>query len=431
MRKIEYFKMAAQAGNYKYADWIISCFCLSAPESSSGLKETTKPYPYELKYDQIGYYFIRDNEQVRIEDATIQEPLLKYEEVLEVKVGDIPNCVEDTVSTCGNYLLNFILLVYPFNKKIPFITKKIKIQDIQDIILTNFQEDDTDDATAYTISEVKKFEEAVSILPSLSLTCVVAATEKIITPPDGLDEFKAELDKKYAGRLNNPVQMAEYIKELKAFDEKWLDGDPGLNFIGGGKAKAARQNKFLAIGGISGSEGSSNDMSFVNRSLYDGWTHEDFPALASKQRLASYSRGFETQLGGVEVKWLIRAASNINITVDDCGTNVGIPYECTPSNFKFLIGHYLVDKTGAVKVSSEEQAGAYLGKKVMLRSPMYCRCSRTDYCKTCVGDNLSATPYAAGSAVTANGQAFLSLFLARAHGTSLETVDMDLETDLF
>ena len=135
-------------------------------------------------------------------------------------------------------------------------------------------------------------------------------------------------------------------------------------------------------------------------------------------------------LGGVEVKWLLRASGNINVTVDDCGSTMGILRTLTADDVKKVIGYSIVTPKGSITLEDEAQVGAYLGKAVFMRSSMYCKLPFTDYCKRCIGPKLANTPYALSSAVSAYGSAFLLASLGAAHSKAIAVADMDLNNDL-
>jgi hypothetical protein len=82
------------------------------------------------------------------------------------------------------------------------------------------------------------------------------------------------------------------------------------------------------------------------------------------------------------------------------------------------------------KVKDMEQAGKYLGKHIMLRSPMFCKLDKTDYCATCVGDRLSVNRTALSAAISEYGSTFMMISMQAMHGKSLETHRMNYQTAL-
>lgn len=180
-----------------------------------------------------------------------------------------------------------------------------------------------------------------------------------------------------------------------------------------------------------GLDGNTVNVELVKNSLYEGWDPKNFAAMNNSLRLGSYSRGAETMLGGVEVKWMQRASSNLNVIKEDCGTKLGKVLTVKESDIKDVVGFTIFDKDESIYIEDKEQAGTYLGKTIMVRTPMYCAGKKTDFCTFCLGKRLSTTPTALSSAVSAYGSEFLSISLANAHAKALELAEMDLETALF
>ena len=172
----------------------------------------------------------------------------------------------------------------------------------------------------------------------------------------------------------------------------------------------------------------------IANSLSEGWDISKFPEMNTSLRSGSFDRGAQTAFGGVTVKWLLRASNNLRITEKDCGSRIGVWLDVrSPADYKYLIGRTAIDDESGDKqtlVTDESVAGAYLGKRIQVRSPMYCALSHTDYCATCLGEKLSVNPYGLSTAISEVGSTFLSIFMKKMHGTQLATADAVLE-DIF
>lgn len=432
MDKRTYFLLAMKAGNYKYLDWIYSVFCLS--KDAQAVKHT---YPYQIQADPTGYFFQDPSgEQIRLTDASPNTPIFTLKEKLTLTPNDVPTLQEPTTVTYGNLLANYILLIEPFGQKLPYLKGEFSIGKIEEQLLPRLKNDPQDPAErtedAIYISEYLKFADSCFYLTGLTQVCVWAATEKIMLPPEGIQEYKAQLLEEYKDRLHDAAAIAEIDAKLVAYDKAYLKGDPGTHFLLSKKStNVVRKKKFLMHGAEMGVDSSVSDVTLIRNSLDEGWDVKAFPAMNNSLRLGSYSRGAETMLGGVEVKWMLRASSNINVTEDDCGTTLGMPIDVTEANKKTLVGFYLLTKQGSILIENEDQARQYIGKKVLSRSPMYCKLDKTDYCKKCIGTRLSETPYALSSAVSSYGSIMLGIFMSAMHGKVLETAKMDINSALF
>jgi hypothetical protein len=148
-------------------------------------------------------------------------------------------------------------------------------------------------------------------------------------------------------------------------------------------------------------------------------------------RAGSFNRGAETMKGGEAFKWLQRASSNINVTIDDCGTKLGNTVLVTEDKLQWITGFNVVTNDGSVLVSNIEEARKYLGKTIIVRSPMYCKVPKTDYCHKCIGSNLSNSPTGLSVAITQYGSAMLYISMQAVHGKIMAVAKMDYKTAIF
>lgn len=276
------------------------------------------------------------------------------------------------------------------------------------------------------VSEYLKFVDAFSYLTEFNQIITQGLTAKAITKPPGIEKFKKELFEKYAGKLDDPTTIALIESELEKFDAEYLKGDPSQNFLINPKSKkVVRKKLFLMYGAEAGLTG-GRTMDLVQPSLAEGWDPSKFPAMNNASRAGSYFRGFETQNGGEEVKWLFRASSNVQVVEGDCGTKLGKAYTVTDENYKKLVGLYVITKEGPQLLQNEEMTKTLIGKKILARSPLYCKLPYTDFCPICMGTRLAANKDAVSMAITAEGSAFMLLSMSAMHGKSLSLAKLDL-----
>lgn len=178
------------------------------------------------------------------------------------------------------------------------------------------------------------------------------------------------------------------------------------------------------IGAEAGLEG-GNKVDAITNSLDEGWDIKKFPSMNNNLRAGSFNRGAETALGGEAVKWLLRASSNVRVVDTDCGTTIGKVIDLEESNKNLLLDFSVVTKEGYKTITDENELGAYLGKKIMIRSPMYCKLTKTDYCKVCVGIKLAKNPTALSLVVSDYGSKMMYIFMQAVHGKALTTAKLD------
>jgi hypothetical protein len=370
------------------------------------------------------------------------------------------------------------MVAYPFGRKIPYLTGRISPGMLEKMVLPRLQDDPTpsaqmvlnaanrlhDSGTKPITDQVNEIHMANGQPPMfdgpsvLSLASnahptkapiyvkeylvmadsafylagftqlwVPAATRKAMTAPPGILELKAKLLEQYKDKLHDPAVIAKIDAELIAFDSAYLKGDDAEGFLIENKSrKVVRRKLFLMTGAEAGLD-DGVDVDLIPNSLSEGWDISKFPIMNDSLRAGSYNRGAETMLGGEAVKWLLRASSNMIVTSDDCHSTLGVPVLLSDENKKKYMGFSVVTDTGSEKLV-DETIGTYLGKKVMIRSPMFCRLEKTDYCGVCVGPRLAVNPTALSSAVSEYGSKFMLLFMKKMHGTQLALAHMDYRT---
>ena len=431
MLKRDVFMNAMKLGRYGDLAWLTTAFAVSKPAADWGAHAKLG----DIFQNDVSHYVQTEEGLVAIEDSVPKRPLFHFLEELDITAADCPNVRQETLHTCyGNLLVNWIVMVHSFGAKLPYQSGMILPDKIEPLILRNFQDDPEDgvrlDNTIY-VSEYKKYADAMYFLTGTTQLCVWAATKKTLLPPPGLVEFRNKLLEKHAGHLTELATIAEIDKELVAFDAAYLKGDPGGdNFVSDGKSRnIVRKKKFLMHGAEVGLNESTVHGVLVVNSLHEGWDITKFADMNNSLRSGSFNRGAQTMLGGVSVKWLLRASANTNVTLGDCGSKLGSYTEITQSNASKYLGFTLINDAGEQEhVGDMETMGKYLGKTLMVRNPMYCKLPYTDYCKVCVGDRLAVNPTGLSVAVSDYGSTFLGLFMSAMHGKQLKTAKMNLDT---
>lgn len=432
MNKFEYFIICMKLELFKKVAWVISAFSKIQEGPEDWKKD---PYDYRLIQTPTGYFYVdpeKDKQLSIIEEvADISLPLFDPKERITINPSHIDN-LDSTIESCyGNLLFNYQCLVYPFGKKIPYMTGRVTSSRIEKEVLKRYKDtpskEEPYDPNAIYTNEYLKMCDAVFHLENYTqLFTPAGSTKSMVTHPDML-KLRDELFEQYKDRIHDPAVFAEIAKQLEKLDREWLKDDPdSMDFYLKAKSfKVIRRKLFETIGADAGLSDSIN-INPVKRSLSEGWDADDFPQLNNAHRAASYSRGAETALGGEQVKWLLRSSSNMIVTEDDCGSKLGVEHVITENMIDFTA----IFANGQQKVLDEETIKPYLGTVLTLRSPMFCQLDKTDYCKTCVGPRLSLNPTAMFTSISKIGDTMLDISLASAHSGSIEVTELDTSTFL-
>jgi hypothetical protein len=204
--------------------------------------------------------------------------------------------------------------------------------------------------------------------------------------------------------------------KLSVMNEQYLKDDPAERFYISAKSRGA----LLTVMGMVGGEQDFIDESKINvmtRSLHEGWTIDDIPAMANSIRAGSFNRGANTALGGYEVKIIARIFQNYTIFMGDCQTKMGASVKISAVNADVFSGRYFVN---GLAVDTNDLK-TKIGKIVYIRSPGYCNSEGFTICSKCMGDTISNSTVRIPALMTGAIGSFLSLFLSLMHGQSLKT----------
>lgn len=434
MKKLDLFLRAMYAQEYRRTDWVISAFAVIAEDPNGWKKD---PYPYRIVQTQTGSWYVDPEKNCEelspIEGTVPGEAPFKVRDRVRLPVGYVENMFEETETTYGNLLANYILLIYPFGDKIPYKTGSIAADKIEDEIIKRLRDTPEDgtprDEKYLYVDEYLKFADAAFYLVGFSQLVVPANTPKSIQTHPDMPALKAKLYEQYKDQLKDQAVIARIGAEMQKLDREWLKGDLSEGFFTGKSYKVVRPKLFQHMGSESGLS-DSIEANTIKNSLSEGWDIHKFPDMNNNLRAGSFNRGAQTMLGGESVKWLLRAAGNIMITEDDCGSNMGKAVYMEGDAAKKAIGFNLMNDDGTTTEVTSENVGTYIGKTVRLRTPMFCRLDKTDFCKTCVGVRLAAIPTGAASAISEIGSILLSIFMKAMHGKVLETNHWDWKDQL-
>lgn len=456
MTKDEYFRLAMRAKLYRKKAWIVSAFAVT--KDSPSLQMVNYPYKLIRTVSGIAYFDPDTNEVSKdIVGSKPNEPLLKFLSPFKTDATVTPNAYTPVDTTYGNVLVNLICLVESFGRKIPFISGDFKVRKVENLVasrlvdnpkeissnpsdktpneflLTAVANPTTHDSTndPIYVYEYIRFTDSLTFINGLAQLCAWSSTEKNTTPAPGIEKKKAELIAKYGDDLRDPSKLAAFEDELKKFDAEYLKGDPSFGkFMSGKNFNTARKRMFGAVG---------NELEFTSdgtvnpllNSLEQGWEFENskYTTMMNGIRYGSYSRGADTVLGGVSMKFLLRALDVIRIDQGDCGSPRGMKRTFDKSNYTQLVGRTAKTSNGWKKIEDLAEAATFIGKEVEVRSFMYCQQTpSTHYCSTCAGDRYGkALPGAPAIGVTEISGIVLYAFMKKLHSSTIVVETMTLE----
>lgn len=436
MDKREYFFACMEAELHLIKAWVIAAFSITREEPDAWKKN-----PYHLRLVREGgqcYYVDARDEApklVQITGGVKGEPLYSFKEAVKVKSSEVPNLTTDVETKYGSLLFNYIVLIWPFGEKIEYRNGLVDTGQLEDEIATRLTEGDApvvppgEYATGDQIyvSELVRYGEAIGALAGYTQLCVPGASERMITADPVIIARRDALVEEYKDQLSDPAIVAKIEKELTDLYMERMKGDPGEGFLVKGKTSKVTLKKAYIMHGVeSGFAGVGEDT--ITSSLHEGWEIDKIPAYINSLRSGSYSRGSETELGGVEVKGFYRVFQNTIIAEEDCGVKYGLDWKVTEDKIKSMVGLYEILPRGAGKTQplTLDYLKGKIGQTIQIRSPMLCKTKAPSFCAQCLGDNYGRNPKGLSVAAAEVGSTFMSLFMAAMHGKELATAPLNI-----
>ena len=286
----------------------------------------------------------------------------------------------DIITDVGKFYLNELLLVQPFGDLIPYLNERFDPGALDRKVAALIS-----DGKVTRAMYDKYMDNGYWYGEDGSISTACWSEKSLVTDPN-VPKRKKELLEKYKDHLDDPVVLSNIEKELIAMDKAWLKGDSSEPFyaVAGGKAwKEQRKKMYLMFGLNTAFSKTASEFEFVADSLSDGWGASTLAVAANDIRRGSYGRGIETAKGGEQTKFVLRIFQEVAATEDDCGTKRGLKVTIADQNLKTYIDRYLVDGT----LLTNENIKDYIGKEVVIRSPMYCN-TKNGFCFKCLGELL-------------------------------------------
>ncbi|MBD5584512.1 MAG: hypothetical protein HDQ88_05470 [Clostridia bacterium] len=209
---------------------------------------------------------------------------------------------------------------------------------------------------------------------------------KFSKPIPEVEKLKKELLKKYekelkAGDLDTMIKIQN---TLVAKAKEILKDDPGMDLYLCGDLNF--DNNYRANAIIKGPVPNkiTGEFDFIDTSFMDGIKIKDLPVHANSILAAQYPASIATQDAGYLGKKLMSLMQMMGIgpAGSDCGTKQLIPLDITEKNANEVIYTWIKDGKG-LKLLTPDNVKSYIGKRVMMRSPMTCLDEKI--CSKCAG----------------------------------------------
>lgn len=465
MDKLQYFLTALKGGSFLYKGWVIDMFGVvefrdlpanladSAPMLYSEMDEdqllhlpyrdpsemdyfTFEQYPFELFRSGQDIGFVnRETKAFMVlpwaaKAASTRRPFCSWGESVQLPAGSVVNQREALEISYGEILVNQVVKVYPFGDRFPMTSGYFNLKKFEaefaPFITTVPPEGITEPDPQAIYADVleKKYYPAAFSFSGLTMLSVPAATEYTIDVSPAVRKLRKELLEKHKDELQDPVIVANIMKQLVDMDMADQAKDPNKGFLQPGKAFDVIRAKTFLLHGIERDFDDPSKLHLIERSLSEQWDPRDIVLYVNSIVAGSYARGFETALGGELAKILIRFFLTNNITTDDCGVRYGRAYPLTKDNKNDFLNCYIFDKTREVLLTLDNIDG-YIGETVIARTPLYCKAPDAGFCVHCMGEEFRHRETRLVAHATEVGNVIMYGSMSAVHGKALKTVVMD------
>lgn len=260
-------------------------------------------------------------------------------------------------------------------------------------------------------------------------------SERMLSPLPSVEKKKAELCKKYEKELaaGDVDVMTKISNELIEFAKNELKDDPGMDLYDSGDLDFDNnyRNNSIIKGAVMNKI--TGEFDFIETSFMDGIAKKDIPAHANSILASQYPASIATADAGYMGKKMLALLQMMEVDEPgtDCGTKNLIPVTITKSNKSSLTNIY-INEGGQEKILDENNIDSYVGKRVMMRSPMSCKNAKI--CSKCAGTLFQMLGIKhAGLFATQISHAALNLGLKAKHNSVVELYSLnpdDLIKDL-
>ena len=434
MDKKTYLHMAVNGSigckTYKLASWWFSMFAELVPSNDDRWKNIVG-VPYRTP-EGMFVTLPKDGETIRekITDAEPNKPLFRLAENITIDKSWLKNVDGKIETSVGRLLLNKFLLEDHLGDRIPYHNGDMASY-LEDMFVERAVDDDAGIPHGkISISEMIQIVDRVFFLTQSAPIVNITATRKNVTTAPGMREYKAKLEKERGHLLNDPVEVVKFEEDLEKFDQAYLKDDPTQGVVISGKALKGRRK----TGGMMGQDvdfRKGGEATPILTNLEDGISlkPEEFAALNNGLRYGSLARGLLTALSGTVTKDMLRSLGGLSVSDKDCGTTKGVVRVISKDIVKKIVGREVRSNGKWHRITDRKTAEALVGRRVEMRSAMWCKSPKDTICVHCMTEGFRGQPNAIfnlSTEVTAN---MTGMFMQLMHGnvvTAVEILPVDL-----
>lgn len=387
--------------------------------------------PEDITYE-LGMQLFADH--VKKIDGKIVEEKSRFEphDTFLLRKGEYIN-KEDIVTTVGSFIFNKFIIEPRFAEHLGYNNEVINSDGLKDLEekLSKLLLDDkitTDDFGDY-LNRIQwlgmQFHEPLA----------ASFTMRGLKPVPSVIKRREQLIKenKEAIEKGDVMVMSAIEKELVELAKKEVGDDPSMDLYYSG-ARGSIPNNYKQLSIIKGPvfNKTIGKYQFIQSSFFEGLKKEELSAAATNVVNGQYPKSCGTAVSGYKAKQVSSLGQAVVLRKDipDCGTKGYVELVIPPSMKSKFMFRYIIDN-GKLVMLDDNNIGKYVGKKVKLRSIMYCGCD-SGVCMTCAGRLFEKLQIdSIGLTTSTLTGALLNLKMKAFHDTSVKVNEIDLNDMTF
>jgi hypothetical protein len=400
------------------------------------ISEEEKRYIMSLRPEDITYELGMSlfADHVRKVDGKIVEEKSRFEptDYFQLKAGEYINRT-DIETTVGTFIFNKFIIEPLFTAHVDYVNWELTDGGLGKLegILSELLLEDKIDTTMFGdyLDRVQwlgmQFHEPLAASFTMRglkpLESVVKRREELI------EENKEALEK------GDIMTMSAIEKELVELAKKEISDDPSMDLYYSG-ARGSIPNNYKQLSIVKGPvfNKTIGKYQFIKKSFFEGLDKEDLAAAATNVINGQYPKSCGTAISGYKAKQVssLGQAVILRKDVQDCGTKGYVEIVIPPSMKSKFLYRYVIDG-GKPVLLDNNNIDNYVGKKVKLRSIMYCGCD-SGVCMTCAGRLFEKLQIdAIGLTTSTLTGALLNLKMKAFHDSSVKVNAIDLDDMTF
>lgn len=400
------------------------------------ISEDEKRYLLSLRPEDITYELGMSlfADHVRKVDGKVVEEKSRFEptDYFQLKAGEYINKT-DIETTVGSFIFNKFIIEPLFAEYIDFVNWELTDGGLGKLegVLSELLLEDKIDTTMFGdyLDRVQwlgmQFHEPLA----------ASFTMRGLKPLDSVIKRRDELieENKEALEKGDIMTMSAIEKELVDLAKKEIGDDPSMDLYYSG-ARGSIPNNYKQLSIVKGPvfNKTIGKYQFIKKSFFEGIDKEDLSAAATNVVNGQYPKSCGTAISGYKAKQVssLGQAVILRKDVQDCGTKGYVEIVIPPSMKSKFLYRYVIDG-GKLVMLDNSNIDNYVGKKVKLRSIMYCGCD-SGVCMTCAGRLFEKLQIdAIGLTTSTLTGALLNLKMKAFHDSSVKVNAIDLDDMTF